>query len=198
MIKLAAVILAGGQSKRMGQPKMLLPWGESTVLGQVVRTFAESGAHEIIVVSGGARELVEAEALRLSSHFPVRCVYNPEHESGEMLSSLRCGLSMADSQIQTVLIGLGDQPQVSAQAVQKVIGAFATTRAALIVPSHQYRRGHPWLVERSLWGKLLAMQPPLTLRDFLNDLAGQIHYVETDQTVLKDLDTPEEYQREKP
>ena len=198
MTRLAAVILAAGHSKRMGLPKMLLPWGQTSVLGQVVATFAACGTHEIIVVSGGAREAVEAETRRLADQFPVRCIYNPQHETGEMLSSLRCGLSALGPQTDAALIGLGDQPQVSPEAVQQVISAFAATQAALIVPSHNLRRGHPWLAQRALWSQLLAVQPPQTLRDFLNASAAQISYVETDSTVLKDLDTPEDYRREKP
>jgi CTP:molybdopterin cytidylyltransferase MocA len=60
------------------------------------------------------------------------------------------------------------------------------------------RRGHPWLVRRELWAELLALRPPQTLRDFLNAHAEEIQYVETDPTILKDLDTPEDYRREKP
>lgn len=197
-LRVAAVILAAGQSKRMGQPKMLLPWGKTSVLGQVVASFAGCGAQEIIIVSGGARPAVEAEVLRLADRFPVRCVYNPLHESGEMLSSVQCGLSATSAQVEAALIGLGDQPQISPDAIRKVISAFAASRSPLIVPSHNLRRGHPWLVQRALWEQILALQPPQTLRDFINALAAQILYVESDATVLKDLDTPEQYQREKP
>jgi molybdenum cofactor cytidylyltransferase len=115
-----------------------------------------------------------------------------------MLSSLRCGLSALGSNIDATLIGLGDQPQISPDAVQKVISTFSASQAALIVPSHNHRRGHPWLVQRALWDQLLVIQPPQTLRDFLNTMAEKILYVETDSSVLKDLDTPDEYQREKP
>lgn len=198
MSNLAAVILAAGQSTRMGQPKMLLPWGQTSVLGQVVATFSACGAQDIMIVSGGAREAVEAEAALLAGKFPLRWVYNPQHASGEMLSSLQCGLSALGSQVDAALIGLGDQPQVSMDAVKKVISAYATFTSPLIVPSHNLRRGHPWLVQRALWGQLLALQPPQTLRDFLNALAAQILYIDTDSSILKDLDTPDDYQREKP
>ena len=56
---ITAIILAAGQSKRMGQPKMLLPWGETTVLGQVIETVQSAGVGNILVVTGGAREQVE-------------------------------------------------------------------------------------------------------------------------------------------
>ena len=57
---ITALILAAGQSKRMGKPKMLLPWGETTVLGQVIATFKAAGADDVLVVTGGVREQVEA------------------------------------------------------------------------------------------------------------------------------------------
>jgi molybdenum cofactor cytidylyltransferase len=210
--KIAAVILAAGASKRMGQPKMLLPWGKTTVLGQVIETMAEAlaqniptsgnvgvqDASEIVIVTGGAREQVEGLVSQLAGSLPVRCVFNPEHEAGEMLSSLQRGLAALGPEVESALIGLGDQPQVNLSAARKVVSAFESPGARLIIPSANMRRGHPWLVERSLWGEILSMQPPQTLRDFLNTHAGEICYVETDASILKDLDTPEQYSREKP
>jgi molybdenum cofactor cytidylyltransferase len=212
MKKISAVILAAGQSRRMGQPKMLLPWGNTTVLGQVVAVLAESlktdaradleagkrNIFELIVVTGGGREAVEAEVARLAEKFPLRCVYNPAHESGEMLSSLQCGLMATSPEAESALIGLGDQPQLSLDSARKVVSAFESSDARLIVPSYNLRRGHPWLVQRSLWGKILSLKAPETLRNFLNSHAGEILYMEADQTILKDLDTPEDYRREKP
>jgi molybdenum cofactor cytidylyltransferase len=100
--------------------------------------------------------------------------------------------------VKSTLIGLGDQPQLSLEAARKVLSAFESSGAQLVVPSYNLRRGHPWLVQCDLWSELLSLKSPQTLRDFLNSHAREIHYVETDQTILKDLDTPEDYQREKP
>ena len=191
----AAVILAAGMSRRMGTPKMLLPWGQTTVLGQVISIFMQAGLQEIVIVTGGARQAVESELALLSHRFPVHIVYNPDCESGEMLSSIQCGLAGLSSQVPAALIGLGDQPQLSLAAIQAVLG---TQTNLIVVPSYNMRRGHPWLVGRQFWPELMELKPPQTTRDFLNDHAGIIQYVSTDLTVLKDLDTPEEYQREKP
>jgi molybdenum cofactor cytidylyltransferase len=209
---IAAVILAAGLSQRMGAPKMLLPWGETTVLGQVVSVLADTLRtdaradwetdkrinSEMIVVTGGARGAVEAETARLAEKFPVRCVHNPAHASGEMLSSLQCGLAALSPKVESTLIALGDQPQLSLDSARKVVAAFESTGARLIVPSYNKRRGHPWLVQRNLWGEILALKAPETLRDFLNSHADEILYVEADPTILKDLDTPDDYRREKP
>jgi molybdenum cofactor cytidylyltransferase len=195
---IAAVILAAGLSRRMGTPKMLLPWGQTTVLGQVIATFAQAGVSDTVVVTGGARQAVEAEAERLAQTFRLRFVHNPQSESGEMLSSLQCGLATLDLQAEAALVGLGDQPQLSLASVLSVVSVYESSVGRLIVPSYNLRRGHPWLVQRDFWEQILALKPPLTLRDFLNAHAVDIIYVEADQTILKDLDTPDDYLREKP
>ncbi len=78
--KISAVILAAGMSRRMGQPKMLLPWRNTTVLGQVVTTFYQAGIQDIIVVTGGDKAIVESEVERLAYRMAVRSVYNPDFE----------------------------------------------------------------------------------------------------------------------
>jgi molybdenum cofactor cytidylyltransferase len=192
---IAAIILAGGQSKRMGQPKMLLPWGKLTVLEHVITTFINAGLQDILVVTGGAREQVE-QALE---GYPVQKTHNEDHAAGEMLSSLQKGLKEIPNQAQAALIGLGDQPQVQEETVRLICETFQESKSSLIVPSFQMRRGHPWLVARPLWGEVLTLEPPATPRDFLNRHAGDIHYVDVETpSVLADLDTPEDYQRSHP
>jgi molybdenum cofactor cytidylyltransferase len=61
------------------------------------------------------------------------------------------------------------------------------------------KRGHPWLVARSLWSQILAIKSPETPRDFINQYADEIQYVEVDTpSILADLDTPEDYQNSRP
>lgn len=194
---IAALILAAGQSKRMGQPKMLLPWGESTVLQTVITAFRTAGTDEIVVVTGALHDSITA-LVGDTAH----TVFNPEYASGEMISSMQCGLRrlLAEAtEAEAVLIGLGDQPQVQAQSVEAVCAAFRQSGASLVVPSYQKRRGHPWLVARPLWEALLTLESSQTPRDFLNAHADQIQYVNVDTpTILADLDTPEDYLKSRP
>lgn len=192
---ISAVILAAGASKRMGQPKMLLPWGSSTVLGQVISAFREGGLEDILVVTGGMHEAVE----QIVGQYGARSVFNPDFARGEMLSSLQLGLTAQRPQTRATVIGLGDQPQTGAGTVRLICKFFRERESRLIVPSYQRRRGHPWLVGRSLWKALLAMKSPQTPRDFLNEHADEIAYVEVDTpTILADLDTPEDYRTSHP
>lgn len=192
---ISAIILAAGQSRRMGQPKMLLPWGKATVIEHVITTFLNAGIEEIVVVTGGSRELVE----KATAQYPVRRIHNNEYASGEMLSSLQCGLRGMPDRVQATLVGLGDQPQVQESSVQGVVAGYQKSKSTLAVPSFQMRRGHPWLVARPLWDELLQMKPPESARDFLNRHAGEIHYVNVNSpSILADLDTPEDYQKSHP
>jgi molybdenum cofactor cytidylyltransferase len=191
---IAAIILAAGMSKRMGQPKLLLPWEGTTVLGKVIKTFKQAGIEYILVVTGGDRELVETNLTELATQFPTRSVFNPEFAQAEMLSSLQRGLAALPSEAEAALIGLGDQPQVQARTVRRVCAAFVKSGAPLVVPSYQLRRGHPWLVARSLWGELIKLPPSQSPRSFLQRHASDIYYVNIDTpSILEDLDTPEDY-----
>ena len=192
---ISAIILAAGQSKRMGQPKMLLPWGKSTVIEQVITTFLNAGIEDVIVVTGGAREQVEG----IISPYPVRKIHNREHAVGEMLSSLQCALSVMPKLAQATLIALGDQPHIRVEIVRLICEAYLESQSGLIVPSFQMRRGHPWLVARPLWNEILELKTPESPRDFLNRHADDIHYVNVDApSVLADLDTPEDYRNSRP
>ncbi len=192
---IAAIILAAGQSRRMGQPKMLLPWGKVTVIEHVLGTFLKAGVEDILVITGGARKLVE----QVIAPYPVHSLYNKDYADGEMLSSLQCGLRALSNRVQAALIGLGDQPQVREESVRRLCETYRKSQLPLIVPSFEMRRGHPWLMARPLWDDLLQMKPPESPRDFLNRHADQIHYVNLETpSILADLDTPDEYQRSRP
>jgi molybdenum cofactor cytidylyltransferase len=195
---LAGLILAAGLSRRMGTPKMLLPWGDRTVLGQVLTTFHQAGLARILVVTGGEHQAVEAEVRRLAWEVDIECVFNPQYETGEMLSSIQCGLAALGGQVPAALIGLGDQPQLSLETVRRLIAAYNAEPERIIVPSYQFHRGHPWLVSRAEWGQIMALKPPQTMRDFFTAHDGEIRHVEADSTIIKDLDTPDDYLRDKP
>lgn len=191
---IAAVVLAAGQSRRMGYPKLVLPWGEETVIGHVVSVLKTGGVGKIVVVTGGAREQVE-NALK---GVPAQCIYNPKHERG-MLSSLYVGLQNLDEEITAVLVTLGDQPQIEPEVIRALISRYLQRGSRLVVPSHSRRRGHPWLVDRALWSAILTLQPHQTLRDFLKAHEEEIDYVLVDsETVLLDIDTPQDYRQFRP
>lgn len=194
-MKVQAVVLAAGLSRRMGSPKMLLPWGTTTVLGHILRTLKKAGLPSPIVVVGGNREAVEA----VCSAEGASAVFNAAFESGEMLSSLQTGLQSLSSDCQAALVVLGDQPSLQASVVERVLRAGEVAAAALIVPSYERRRGHPWLVGSNRWPEILRMKAPETARDFLKRNSAFIEYVEVGtDSILTDIDTPDQYRSSAP
>lgn len=190
----AAIVLAAGESRRMGQPKMLLPWAQKTVLEAVLGALRSGGVDDILVVSGGARRQVEALVGN-----PARIIYNPEFIRGEMLSSLQIGLSAMGKGVGAALISLGDQPQIEQETVRRILEEYENSNDSLIVPSYQRRRGHPWLVGRKHWNEILNLRPPNSAREFLNAHSNEIRYIELKTpSILQDLDTPEDYLKMRP
>lgn len=187
---ISVIILAAGKSTRMGQQKMLMPWGTSTVLATVIQTIRKADIEDIILVTN-------SEIASQFSNPDVRILLNTS--DGEMLTSLQIGLHEQKLSAEAALVCLGDQPQVEERSVRSVCEAFQRSKSNLVVPSYQHRRGHPWLTARPLWDEILAMKSDRSPRDFLNDHANEIEYVNLDTpTILQDLDTPQDYLKYKP
>lgn len=215
---ISAIILAAGKSARMGQNKLLMPWGHVTVLEKVIQTIQDSGIEDVV--------LVTSNDLRVTNYELRITINNTNHE---MLSSIQLGLQsltpsvLSDTSpksatksiensanlssgfgggragVEATIICLGDQPQIESRSVKAVCEAYQKSKSNLVVPSYQNRRGHPWLVAKPLWDEILSMKENQTPRDFLNAHANEIEYVNLDTpTILQDLDTPEDYLKYKP
>src|SRR5512136_134848 len=187
---IGAVILAAGQSRRMGRNKMLLPFGASTVLETIVTEVAACPAvTDLVVVTGHEADRIAA----LLAVYPVRCVYNPAYARAEMLASLQVGLRALAAGVQAALVVPGDHPRLRREVIQHVSETHQP--GALVIPSYQMKRGHPILIDRAWWAELLALPDAATLRGFIRTHEDHIRYVVVDTDgVLADMDTPEEYQ----
>jgi molybdenum cofactor cytidylyltransferase len=193
--RVGAVVLAAGRSTRMGRIKQTLPWGEGTMIGEVVRRLAASGVFEIVVVTGAAREAVETAVSATGA--PARCVWNPDFETTEMALSLQAGLRALSENTQAALAALGDQPRLDPAAAQRVIQRWRETLAPVVAPVHQGRRGHPLLFDRAAWPGLFALPAHANPREFLA-AAGRVETVAVDtDSILRDIDTPDDYERER-
>ena len=174
----------------MGRFKLTLPWGERTVVGQVVATLQAAGLAEIVVVTGHRADEVSAALAGTSA----RCVHNAGYASGEMLGSIQTGLAALAVGIAAVLLCLGDQPQMEADTVRAVLAAAdAADRTKIVIPSYQMRAGHPILLPCWVWPEILDCQS--TLRDVLAAHRSQTEYLAVPTpSILADLDTPDDYE----
>ena len=198
MSHLTAVILAAGQSTRMGRAKLLLPWGDTTILGETIRQVQASTAERIVLVSGSYREPVEAIAAERN----VPVVYNPDFAQGEMLSSLKRGIAWVQSQPEPsagVLVVLGDLPFLPTAVLNTVMHAFRQNRPLLAAPVYAGQRGHPVLISHELWPELLALPANSAPRDLLKRHHHQLLAVPTaTDVILRDIDTPAQYEQWRP
>ena len=190
--RIGAVVLAAGLSSRMGAQKLLLPWKDSNVICTVVDTLLNTELEKIVVVTGRDVEMIN-DAL---SGKTVETAFNADFANGNMVTSLVAGLRVLQGRVDSVLMVLGDQPQMQKATVERLILAWKKQPLSLCIPSWQMRRGHPWVIPTDYWEDLFAMSPEETMRDFIRKQDQKIHYVMVDSpTILADLDTPEDYQK---
>jgi len=190
--KVSCIILAAGKSSRMGTQKLVLPFGISTI----IRTIAEKAMHsfsdENLLVTGSHRD----EITRQLEDLTIRLVENDLYEDG-MLSSVQKGINSADSKSDGFVVLLGDQPMVTSELINRLIAAFQRTEKGLIVPTFNGKRGHPVLISSMYRQEINLLNPELGLRElFTNHLAEILEIEIGNESILSDIDTPEDYTRE--
>jgi molybdenum cofactor cytidylyltransferase len=186
-----AIVLAAGESRRMGEPKMLLPWGGTTVLEAVLANVLSSSVGRTLVVLGAERERLEP----LVRKYPVRPVFNPKFKTG-MLSSVRAGFRALPPSCRAALVFLGDQPRIGREAIERVISAYFETGKGLVVPDFQGAGGHPLLVDMKYRAAVERLSAGIGLRGLFSFYPKDIHRVMVDEgSILLDLDTPADYRR---
>lgn len=184
-----AIVLAAGESTRMGQPKPLLRFGDTTFLEQIVAVLRLSHADRITVVLGA-----QAEAIRTAMDLPgVHVVLNEDYAKGQ-LSSLRAGLKSVPPRTEAILLCLVDNPFVTTEVVNRVIRAFRETRKPIVIPVANHRRGHPALFARAVFDELLHAPADQGARCVVNAEADRVFEVDVrDSSILVGIDTPEDY-----
>lgn len=191
--RLTAVVLAAGMSSRMGTPKPLLPLRGRTLLQWSIAGLQQIIAPEqIVVVTGHQREQIEASL----SPNRVKTIFNPEYETGGMLSSVQAGVRAVAGQCDAAFIALGDQPMIRSQSLQELCDTFLAVSPLIAMPVYQNRRGHPLLVSSEGFDAILKLRGGETLKSFVQANLHRSLTVEVDDpAVLHDVDTPADYQK---
>jgi molybdenum cofactor cytidylyltransferase len=194
-ISLGVVILAAGASSRMGQPKMLLPWGKTTVLGHLINLWTRLGAVQTAVACAAKDTAMAAELDRLK--FPAaNRIFNPEPERG-MFSSIQCAARWHgwNPTLTHWAIALGDQPHLRPETLQTVIDFAAVQPGKICQPSRHGRARHPVVLPETAFKKLAVSQDE-TLKQYLQSQSADLRQVELDDPRFDlDLDRPEDYER---
>jgi molybdenum cofactor cytidylyltransferase len=189
---ICAIVLAAGESRRMGSQKLLLPFGAITVIGRVVDQLLQSVIDKNFVVTGHNADKIAEE---LSAR-AVTIVDNPDYPSG-MLSSVRCGLRALPRECQAVMVALGDQPAITTNLIDDIIQAFKANHKGIVVPVFQNRRGHPILFDGVYRDEILVRYDDVGLHGLLHAHPDDVlELAVSEPSVLSDMDCPEDYQRE--
>ena len=184
-----AVVLAAGESKRMGRPKQVLPYGRSTILETVLDHVLASPVDGTLVVLGAAADKVAP----LLAKLPVETIVNPDFRSG-MLSSVQRGIRALPASARAALIFLGDQPAVGPETSGRVLAAYRVSGRGIVLPVHAGRGGHPLLIDLKYRAEIDGLSAGIGLRELLVRHPDDIFRVEIDDPgVLLDIDTPEDY-----
>lgn len=184
------LVLAAGASRRLGQPKQLLPYRGTILLDWVVRTAeAAGGLEEVTVVLGGAA----GEVRERLAPARARIVENPDFGEG-CSSSYQTGIASLHPEAAAVVVVLGDQPGVEAESIDLLVSEWRRTGAAIMATSYRGERGHPLLFSRDLFGELNALQGDKAAWKILDRRPGEVHDVPVDRDLPRDVDTWRDYE----
>lgn len=189
MNKIWALILAAGESKRMGFPKMLLDFGGITMLERVIENVKGSDVDQIMVVLGAEHEKLKI----IMRNLMVSFCYNEKFADG-MLSSVKCGFNSIPVGYRAVLVFQGDQPLIKSDLINSVIKAYRSSGYGLIMPVCNGKRGHPLLIDNKYNAEIKLLDSSEGLRSLAVKFAKDVLEIETgDEGILRDFDTYDEY-----
>jgi molybdenum cofactor cytidylyltransferase len=188
---ISAILLAAGESTRMGRPKPLLPWDGKTLVEWQIEQLLDAGVDGVVVVLGFAADEVRA-AVR---HPRARVVVNEAYREGRA-SSLRCGAAAVADDVEAVVV-LGADQLRAAWVTRRLLDAWRRSRRAVALPRYGDHRGHPVVLAGRLLPELrVATEEEQGLRAVLQRHAAETEVVPIDSAVVDlDLNTPADYER---
>ena len=186
-LRVGAVLLAAGEGLRMGGvAKPLITLQGVPLINRQLIALSGAGVDEVVVVTGYARDAVEAAV----QTFPVTVVHNPDYAQGQQ-GSVRVGLTALIGNFDLVLVALADQPLIGASDLTELISAFKKRpRGNVVVPVVNGQRGNPILLDDVARTQILSSDTNLACRNLIERQPELVHIFETSNTrFITDLDT---------
>ena len=191
-VNVAAIILAAGDSERMGSPKALLDFAGKPLIERVLETAKAGGCAKFIVVLGR-----EADAIKAGADLEGCMVLVNEDPSRGQLSSIQLGMANLDFATDCCVVWPVDCPLIEPADVEALVTEYGKLRASLMrifLPVHNGERGHPVLIDLGFRQPFMELKPGQTARKVAEDNPTQVKEVLTENAgVLVDINTPEEY-----
>lgn len=187
---IAAVVLAAGESSRMGRPKALLRVDGQTFIERIVSALQASRVGKILVVLGHNAAAIHREI----QHLPITVVVNEEYAKGQLSSLVKAVQALQWEKTDGIVVHLVDHPFLNPKLVDEMIELFYGSRKLIVAPRFRGRRGHPVLFSRELFPELLSAPVEHGAKEVVHAHRSDTLEVETeDEGVIRDIDTPEEY-----
>lgn len=184
----AGIILAGGGSSRYGKPKMLLPWGDSTIIRHISGIALEARLNPVIIVLGA----VQQEIRQAVTGLPVIFTENHDWRSGQS-SSVKMGLQAAPTETGAAMFLLSDQPQITVDLISGLIDKHQTTLSPVIAPRINGQRANPVIFDRITFEALMGLTGDVGGRAIFPQYPPS--YLEwVDEKIMLDIDTPDDYE----
>ncbi len=189
---IAGLILAAGESSRMGRDKALLIYHGRTFLDTLIQNLRGAGIENVAVVLGHHAEEIQ-RAVNLAN---VRVAVNHDYRRGQT-SSLQTGLAaLEEPSLEAVILCLVDHPAISVEVIRKLRDQFQATRPPVVIPTCQGQRGHPVVISRALFPEFLALSLGEGANTVIRKYCDATQFVEIDDLgILLDVDDPEGYER---
>jgi molybdenum cofactor cytidylyltransferase len=189
---ISGVLLAAGGSRRMGKNKLLLPYGNHTVIEESLFQLSVSEVDEVLVISGFQHDKV-SDIIKRRFKEIIKIVHNGDYRSGRS-GSIKCALNSLDEKSDAVLFMVADKPSVKTDLINKAIREYKKHSPLLLYVRTPGGRGHPVIFSRKLFGDLLGLEGEpagdIIFEKYKNDAV--IIYDNNEQI---DIDTPEDYRR---
>lgn len=190
---IVGIILSAGESKRMGTPKQLLPWGKTIILQQVIDNAAASHLEQILLVLGShAGEI----AGKITISPKIEIVVNHDFKEG-MSSSVKCGIKNAPAGADAFMLLLGDQPFISPAIINRLLDEYQTSKHGIVIPVYNGKHGHPVIFAAKYKQELLAIADQGAKAVVNNHLQDILEVPLDAPEILTDIDTPQDYQKAK-
>ena len=186
---MVGVVLGAGRSSRFGAPKQLLPFEDTTLLGQVVRNANASNLDQVVVVLGRA-----SEELRASVDFGRAVVVENTAYSTGCASSLLAGMDAAGESCEALILLLGDQPGVRPEFINFALAEWRRERPWASVTSYREKLGHPFIFAREAFDDLRGLHGDKAVWKLIEAHPDRVLRVEIEAALPPDVDTPEDYE----
>lgn len=187
-----AVVLAAGESKRMGEPKVLLPMGHKTMIESVLDHVIKSEVDGVLVVLGSN----SAKVAQQIKKYPVKVTVNPHFKLG-MLSSVNWGFQTLPLEAVAALFVLADQPRIPTRVLNELLSAYKANAKGIVLPVYKGERGHPVLIDRKYEAEARRTDSAIGLRNLVYGHPEDVLEVEVSTpAIARDIDTPSDYEKE--